>query len=122
MKLKWDISCPTYIEFLPFIYDILDSSLQEDIGKGNQVRNRFRFYCRFHFRFGLNFFQENKKMSDHLRSEEFRQYVNKYIDKLAALCYWQGTYHFCYVIVTLSICYVIDTSFQNVTLFIQSQI
>ena len=38
MKLKWDISCPTYIEFLPFIYDILDSSLQEDIGKGNQVR------------------------------------------------------------------------------------
>ena len=37
MKLKWDISCPTYIEFLPFIYDILDSSLQEDIGKGNQV-------------------------------------------------------------------------------------
>lgn len=43
MKLKWDISCPTYIEFLPFIYDILDSSLQEDIGKGNQVRNRFRF-------------------------------------------------------------------------------
>ena len=39
MKLKWDISCPTYIEFLPFIYDILDSSLQEDIGKGNQVRN-----------------------------------------------------------------------------------
>jgi hypothetical protein len=68
MKLKWDISCPTYIEFLPFIYDILDSSLQEDIGKGNQ---------------------ENKKMSDHLRSEEFRQYVNKYIDKLAALCYWQ---------------------------------
>ena len=43
MKLKWDISCPTYIEFLPFIYDILDSSLQEDIGKGNQVRNDFRF-------------------------------------------------------------------------------
>ena len=41
MKLKWDISCPTYIEFLPFIYDILDSSLQEDIGKGNQVRNMF---------------------------------------------------------------------------------
>ena len=40
MKLKWDISCPTYIEFLPFIYDILDSSLQEDIGKGNQVRFR----------------------------------------------------------------------------------
>jgi len=39
MKLKWDISCPTYIEFLPFIYDILDSSLQEDIGKGNQVRS-----------------------------------------------------------------------------------
>ena len=31
-------------------------------------------------------------MSDHLRSEEFRQYVNKYIDKLAALCYWQGTF------------------------------
>lgn len=51
MKLKWDISCPTYIEFLPFIYDILDSSLQEDIGKGNQVRNHFRFY----FRFGLIF-------------------------------------------------------------------
>ena len=39
MKLKWDISCPTYIEFLPFIYDILDSSLQEDISKGNQVRS-----------------------------------------------------------------------------------
>ena len=46
-------------------------------------------------------FQENKKMSDHLRSEEFRQYVNKYIDKLAALCYWQGTFllrNVCYVI------------------------
>ena len=40
-------------------------------------------------------------MSDHLRSEEFRQYVNKYIDKLAALCYWQGTFllrNVCYVI------------------------
>ena len=41
-------------------------------------------------------------MSDHLRSEEFRQYVNKYIDKLAALCYWQGTYHY-----DVMICYVI---------------
>ena len=56
-------------------------------------------------------------MSDHLRSEEFRQYVNKYIDKLAALCYWQGTYHY-----DVTICYVIVTSYQNVTLFIQSQI
>ena len=56
-------------------------------------------------------------MSDHLRSEEFRQYVNKYIDKLAALCYWQGTYYY-----DVTICYVIVTSCQNVTLLIQSQI
>ena len=56
-------------------------------------------------------------MSDHLRSEEFRQYVNKYIDKLAALCYWQGMYHY-----DVMFYYVIVTSCQNVTLFIQSQI
>jgi hypothetical protein len=67
MKLKWDISCATYVEFLPFIFDILDSSIQEQVANGDQ---------------------EYKRMSDLLRSEEFRSYVAKYIDKLAALCYW----------------------------------
>ena len=107
MKLKWDISCPTYIEFLPFIYDILDSSLQEDIGKGNQVRNMIWTttgpFTRHHWTTILYQFQANKKMSDHLRSEEFRQYVNKYIDKLAALCYWQGTCLYHYYVISQSL-------------------
>ena len=107
MKLKWDISCPTYIEFLPFIYDILDSSLQEDIGKGNQVRS-CQFLVHFWTRPNVKLFLRqtkrcpiicDQKNFDNMSTNTLTNSQHSAIGKVRFSSLWRHD-PVCYVIIT----------------------
>ena len=107
MKLKWDISCPTYIEFLPFIYDILDSSLQEDIGKGNQVRS-CQFLVHFWTRPNVKLFLRqtkrcpiicDQKNFDNMSTNTLTNSQHSAIGKVRFTSLWRHD-PVCYVIIT----------------------
>ena len=81
LKLHWDISSTTYVEILPFIYDILAS---------NPVS----------FLLLLNYLTINSQATSRvhgLRQEEFRAQLSRTISDLAFRCYYNGESFYLYI-------------------------